>query len=394
LTDKAQIVMPKQISDAELNRRWKLVREAMKERKLDFLIMETSINNWFAGNIKWFTDQLMGNGYPGNLIFSREGEMTLISHGGIQAPGDTPPKPIRGVGKQITVPMLNSLGYSSIMDAEQTVKELSSYKDCRIGLVGMGFISAAYYKYITEHLPSAKFEDATDLVDNIKVIKSDEEIALIRETCEMEDRLFQYLLTIVKPGKVDADIRIEIINKVRQWGGDEPNILIYTIPPNTGPVAFAPPRIIEEGDQFTILLETNSLSGFWGELSRTICMGKPSPQLQEHFAIALEAQKLSVGMLKPGTPVKAIWDANNEFLKKKGYPEETRLYAHGQGYDMVERPCLYPFETMKLQPRMLLAVHPEVKSKRSYGWICDNFLINASGNVEHLHKTPQQLFEV
>jgi Xaa-Pro aminopeptidase len=395
LIDKTKILLPKEISDAELKRRWELIREAMKERKLDFLIIETSTNNWFAGYIKWFTDQLMGNGYPGNVIFPREGEMTLISHGGKQTGKPLAPvRPLRGIGKQITVPMLHALGYSSTFDAEETVKELSRFKNCRIGMVGMGFISAAYYKYVTEHLTSAIFEDATDLVDSIKVIKSDEEISLIRETCEMQDRLFEYVQTIVKPGKVDANVRIEIINKVREWGGDEPNILIYTLPPNTGPVMFAPPRIFEEGDQFTVLLETNSLSGFWGELCRTICLGKATAQLQEHFEIAVEAQKLSVSLLKPGASVETIWNANNEFLKKRGYPEETRLYAHGQGYDMVERPCLYPYETMKLQPRMLLAVHPEVKSDRAYGWICDNYLINPEGKIEHLHKTPQKLFVI
>jgi len=395
MIDNSRILVPKTISDNELKRRWGMVRESMKERKLDFLLIQASINNWFAGYIKWFTDLLMGNGYPGNIIFPREGEMILISHGPKQtAYNVAPTRPVRGVGKQITVPMLNSLGYSSTFDAEETVKELSKFKNCRIGLVGMGFISAAYYKYVTEHLDSAKFEDATDLVDSIKVIKSDEEIALIRETCEMEDRLFDWLLTIVKPGRPDSEIRIEVINMIRQWGGDEPNILVYTLPPNSGPVMFAPPRILQEGDQFTTLLETNSLSGFWGELSRTIVLGKASSQLKEHFEIAVEAQKLSVGLLKPGIDVKTIWDANNDFLRKKGYPEEARLYAHGQGYDMVERPCLYPYETMKLQPRMMLAVHPEVKSASSYGWLCDNYLINANGQVEHLHKTPQKIFEL
>ena len=48
----------------------------------------------------------------------------------------------------------------------------------------------------------------------------------------------------------------------------------------------------------------------------------------------IEAQKLSLSLLKPGADPKEIWDANNEFLQKRGYLPERRLYAHGQGYDL------------------------------------------------------------
>ncbi len=61
------------------------------------------------------------------------------------------------------------------LDAEKVVAELSKYGNCHIGWVGLGFLPAAFYKYVTEHLTEAQFEDATDMIDHLKAIKSDHE---------------------------------------------------------------------------------------------------------------------------------------------------------------------------------------------------------------------------
>jgi hypothetical protein len=61
---------------------------------------------------------------------------------------------------------------------------------------------------------------------------------------------------------------------------------------------------------------------------------------------------------------------------------------------MVERPCLDPDEPWKIESRMFLAVHPEVKSDQAFGWVCDNYLVKDSGKPEHFHKTPQKIFVV
>ena len=89
-----------------------------------------------------------------------------------------------------------------------------------------------------------------------------------------------------------------------------------------------------------------------------------------------------------------IWRANNELLAKKGYLPETRAYAHGQGYDLVERPLIRDDEKMGLRPRMNITVHPTAGSDRVWVWVCDNYFITESGVSPCLHKTPQEIFSV
>jgi Xaa-Pro aminopeptidase len=97
--------------------------------------------------------------------------------------------------------------------------------------------------------------------------------------------------------------------------------------------------------------------------------------------------------MKPGAVPAELFDANNRLLKAKGYMAEGRLFAHGQGYDLVERPGIRPEEKMTLKAGMVLAIHPITLNKRAYAFCCDNFLITEKG-AELMHKTPRKVFVI
>jgi Xaa-Pro aminopeptidase len=383
---------PARISTGELERRWKAARQAMRERNLDFLLMQG------GGSVRWFTDIPGGGGMARTVIFPQNDEMTMISHGP-RAPAEPLPaaSAVRGVKKRVSLPYNASLAYTNIWDAEVAVAELAKYRNCRIGLVGMAFINAAFYKYLTEHLDTARFEVVTDMIDAIKAIKSDEELGLIKETCIMQDALFDYALTRVQPGRRVYEVQADLIHKWTEMGGEGGNIMVDSAPagkPATIPASNSRFRMLEKGDQFNLLIETVGPGGFWCEITRTICLGKISRELETQWGLAKEAQKVTLDLLKPGADPVACWNANNEFLKTRGYPEEMRLYAHGQGYDMVERPCLMPGETLKIQARMNMAIHPAVMSPKAYAWVCENYIVNEKGEKELLHSTPKKLFVI
>ena len=397
MNNEAEIRIMRKISNAELERRWKAVRAAMKERKLDFLIMQ-NCTDYLGGYVKWFTDMPALHNYPVTVIFPPEDEMTTIWSGPRPPSEPNPPAwSLRGVKKRISVPIIPSMEYSSIFDAEKVVEELGQYGRCRIGLVGMGFISAAFYKYVTDHLNGAKFENATDLVDHIKAIKSNEEIELIRETCRIQDAAFEYALTRIKPGKRDFEIYADVRHKCMEMGSEQQLVMVGSAPVGTAGAMFYEHfgnRMIKEDDEFTLLIESNGPSGFYGHIARIVCLGKVSPELEEQFELAKEAQKITLDLLKPGADPVEIWNAHNEFLRSRGYPEETRIYAHGQGYDLVERPCLNPGETMKIQARMNISPHPGVVSKKAFAFVCENYIVGEKGVKECLHKTPQKIYVI
>ena len=379
------------ISDGELERRWRAVRAAMEEANLDFLIVQNS-TDFLGGYVKWFTDMPALHNYPVTVIFPREGDMTTIWSGPMPPADPNPPAwSLRGVGKRISTPIIPALGYTSAFDAEKVVEELAPSGQCRIGLVGPGFISTAFYKHVTEHLTQATFEDATDLVDDIKVIKSPEEMDLIRQVCRDQDAAFEYALTRIEPGR--RDIRHHCMLN----GSEQQLIMVGSAPRGQTGVMYYEHfgnRVIEEGDTFTLLIESNGPSGFYGHLARIVTLGEPPDALVEQVEIAVKVQKVSLDMMVPGADPKEIWDANNAALRDFGYPEETRIYAHGQGYDLVERPSFDPFETMKVAANMNIAVHPSVVSDKAFGFVCENYLVGDTGVEECLHVTPQKVYSL
>ena len=193
---EAEIRINKEISTTELQRRWHAVRSAMTDQGIDVLIMQNT-NQWLGGYVKWFTDVPAFNGYPTTVLFPREEEMTVINIGpemdSLSDLTDLSSKAwaYRGIKNRFTAPYFPSLCYSNTYDAELIVNLLKPIKDCVVGFVGLGHIAVPFHEYIRIHLTTADFVDATDLVDNIKAIKSDEEIQLIKETAALQDVAMQ-----------------------------------------------------------------------------------------------------------------------------------------------------------------------------------------------------------
>lgn len=117
-------------------------------------------------------------------------------------------------------------------------------------------------------------------------------------------------------------------------------------------------------------------------------------ELQDAFAFVRAAQDNTLAHIKPGVAARDVAEAHDDYMLAHGFPPELRLYAHGQGYDMVERPLIRRDETMALAEGMCLAVHPGYLTDSVFAVICDNYMIGVDGPGECLHSTEKRLFEV
>ncbi|RJR53733.1 MAG: aminopeptidase P family protein [Desulfobacteraceae bacterium] len=385
------------ISDAELERRWKAVREVMRERKVDYLIARND-EEFLGGYVKWFTDIPARHSYPYTVIFPVDEEMTLVSPGA-NPPADPGPPPwaVRGVKQRLGAPYFPSAHYTGTYDAELVVGVLKGKKSATIGLVGKSYIPMNFFDYVSKGLPGARFVDLTEDVDHLKAVKSPEELDLIRRTAELQDKAVEHLRKTIKPGMRDFEIYAEALYNTTLNGSERQLILVSSGPQGT-PVPFAPRRfqnrMVKEGDQISVLVEVNGPGGLYTEVGRIFSVGRPSQELQDAFGIALEAQQVSLRMIRPGASCKEIWDANSAFLEKKGYLPERRLYAHGQGYDLVERPLIRYDEPMKIMEGMNLTVHPNAISRTVWAGVTDNYIVTKDGVGDCIHKTPKEIIVI
>ena len=392
---KERVIHP--ISTQELERRWKAVREVMKAKKVDVLLIQNN-NDYLGGYVKWFTDMPAVHAYSNAVIFPVADEMIFFSHGP-NDPKYVGPAPwlLRGVKKRVCTPGLPSLNYTHVFEGEKVVEEFKNYKKLRVSLVNEGAMVAGFSSYIREHLTGATFIDMTDEIDEIKAIKSPEEVECIKYSAYLHDEAMKACLEAIKPGIREYEVAAMGRLRCRILGSEQQFILIGSAPPGNAfgySSIHAMNRALKEGDQVGILIEATDPAGYYTHLHRIACIGKIPEDLQKQFEDEKELQSLNLKMLKPGVNPMEMWDANNNFLRSHGYQEETRLYAHGQGYDLVERPSFQIGETMKIKEGMNIAVHPVVATPNATAILCDNYMVTKTGVSECLHKTPKEIFVV
>lgn len=387
------------VSDSELERRWRLTREAMRRHGVDALVVQGS-NEFYAGYVRWLTDIPGTNGNFTTVVFHREDDMVIVAGGPKDGVTHAPSGrrwEYRGVKKVITAPYMTPLSFTAGYDAQAAAAELKNLLPSRIAVAAPNAMSATFLDTLRRQLRVEGFVDLTDDLDAIKAIKSDEEVALIRRCAALQDQVFERVLTVVRPGMRDFEIVAAALHEAQRLGSENGIFLAASAPLGVAGIKVRRRlmnRALQPGDQFTILIEVNGVAGYYTEIGRTCVLGKANTEMQDEFAFARSAQDFTTSLFVAGAEPAEIFSRYNDYMRSNKRPPERRLHAHGQGYDLVERPAIRDDETMRLAANMNLACHPTYVTERTYTWICDNYLLRPDGEVERLHKTPQQIFEL
>jgi Xaa-Pro aminopeptidase len=388
------------VSTRELERRWTAARNGMAERGLDVLLMQNS-NDFLGGYVRWFTDTPLSNGYiPRSVIFPASDLMITVDMGpsGVRRRVDGADPGNRGIGEMIFTPAFASVAYTHGYQAEIVAAELTHRGYRRIGWVGRGAMPHTFVAGVEQRLEGkATFADATELIDRLKAIKSEEERELVRKCAHMQDEVLARVLEGIRPGMTGNDITALAEHQGRVRGSVQ-GLFLGSAAPLGQASRFLDrhyqARALQAGEHFSLLIENSGPGGMYTEIARTIVLGKASNELIDGFESVKEAQAHTLSLIKPGVSCADIARSHDDYMRSRGLPAELRLYAHGQGYDLVERPLIRADETMRLQEHMNLAVHPGYETPSLFAVICDNYLVEAEGPSACLHRTPKRILEL
>lgn len=295
-----RVYYPK-FSDAEYASRWRRIREAMAERNLDCLIIYGAYCSSFGSdpgqaNLRYvanFVDQ-----YHAYCVFPRNGEPTLLtSFNGHLA-----------TGREITtVPDMRFAGLPIAAKVIELLNE-KEMSQARIGIVGISeargiSIPHEHHVDFTAAFPSAEFEVATDIFENLRRVKSDEEIEFLRKGAAITDAAFAAEVKAVKPGATNVDLYNEILIESHRAGGTLCFALLGSTPmanPSMSfPDAYISDRRIEKGD--VIVNEHSSCyGGYSGQMLRTIFVGPPDRHFEKMFDICIDVFHRVKSVIKPG----------------------------------------------------------------------------------------------
>ena len=382
------------ISRSELNRRAALVRARLRELDAGALVIFGSDND-LAGYLRWLTDSSLF--YRRIVVAHRDDLMTVVEHGAAgeyrKLDGEQPG--YAGVGEVYSVSTFPSVHFTQGYEAKIVADVLRRHGCRRIAVINGGGMPSGFFNTLDQD-GTIEVIDDSEFFDGAKAVKSDEEQARIRAAAHLQDEVFAAVLPEVKVGMRDLDVAALAQYEARRRGGHFG--IVLTGSASRGMPAFIrgdenQGRRIQAGDALSILIENGSPDGYFVELSRTIVFGSAWPELQQSLEKASRLQEFLIGQLRAGASCREIDRRYREYTAAEGIAADRRLYAHGQGYDLVERPLIREDEPMALAAGMCLAVHPPAVVGKSFASLCDNVLVT-DGMPEPLHRTEKRIFEL
>lgn len=237
---------------------------------------------------------------------------------------------------------------------------------------------------------------ATADVEELRRVKTAEEIGYIKRAADLADRGYQHFAAVIEPGMREFELVAEVEAFLKTNGAEDNFMLIAS--GGTEVVGMKPPtdRKFQKGDSVTTEL-TPQVNGYYAQICRTLVLGEPSQGQLRSFAIFSEAQKAAEDLIKPGVTAAQAARAQNDVFRKYGYGDYT-----GAKYTRVRGHCLglYPDETPHiledvdyiLKQDMVVIAHPNTYLPLSgYMVFGDTLLLTSTGNVP-LNHTEKKLF--
>jgi Xaa-Pro aminopeptidase len=373
------------LSDAEMERRWSLVRGVMHQQSLDWIVGSLGHP---GGYLRWLTSR---SSFLGALVaVPLRGELLLASHG-----DDIHHGPVHSHGVRQVV----SCAHPNLLENNQAgalIAAFAAQRVRRIGVLGMGYFPAAALDALRRACPGAEFLDVSDLIAPLKAVKSQEELSCMRRAAVMHELAIDVVRNEVRIG-VSAR---SVLNKVRalffEHGSQSQTLMAGSAPAGSiCKYAYGSDRVMQRGDQFAMLIEGNEVDGYYSEAMPTVCLGAVPDGLSRAFDDVAEIQARVVELLKPDADPGDLMRENNRLMVAKGYPPETRLLGHSQGVDLVERPALSPTgETLRFAENMVVSVHPTTHGEAAWGFPVNQSFLVTRGSPARMLSTPQEIIVV
>jgi Xaa-Pro aminopeptidase len=199
------------------------------------------------------------------------------------------------------------------------------------------------------------------LVNELRLIKSPQELALIKEAANLTDQAFQYIINFITPGLTEIEVALELERYIRKHGAENAfDIIVASGVRGSMPHGTASAKPIQEGELVTFDFGAK-IEGYHSDMTRTIGIGQVSDEDQQMYAAVLEAQEIALAALAPEKDGKNIDALVRETLKKHQLDTYfTHGLGHGVGLDIHEGPRMSPRVSEILKTGMTVTVEPGV----------------------------------
>ncbi|SDK55558.1 M24 family metallopeptidase [Sediminibacillus albus] len=239
----------------------------------------------------------------------------------------------------------------------------------------------------------AEFVPTSGIVEKLRLIKSHEELNIIKSAAKIADAAFEHILTFIKPGVKEIEVSNELEFFMRKQGAASSSfdIIVASGLRSALPHGVASEKEIKSGELVT--LDFGALyQGYASDITRTVAVGKISDELKTIYDTVLQAQLKGMEGIKAGITGKEADALTRDYIAEKGFGEYFgHSTGHGLGLDVHEGPMLSYRSEQTLEEGMVVTVEPGIYVPNVGGCrIEDDTLVTKNGN-ESLSFAPKEL---
>ncbi|GAA0099941.1 Xaa-Pro dipeptidase [Paraclostridium bifermentans] len=346
------------------------LRAEMERLNLDAILIEESKNKRY---ISGFT------GTAGSIIITKEKNILFTDFRYTQqAKNQTEDFEIVEISR--TNPITNFL-------KEMDMKRLGFEDD------KMSFSTYSNYK---DALSSTEMVPLKGLMLDLRAIKDEKELEVIRQASKIADNGFKYILGFIKPGMKESDVALELEFFMRKQGatGVSFDFIVASGKRSSMPHGVASDKVIELGDFVTIDFGC-VYNGYCSDMTRTIVVGKANEKQKEIYNIVLEAQLKVIEAAKANMSGIELDNIARQYIIEKGYGDKFgHGLGHGIGLDVHELPNVNTLGEKLLKPNMVISDEPGIYIEDFGGVRIEDLLIITEDGCEVLNSSPKELVEL
>ena len=255
-------------------------------------------------------------------------------------------------------------------------------------------LTVAYKELAAAALPDGSFADCGPLLEGLRLVKDDEELARLRRASEIIDRVVERLAPEIRSGRTEAELADTAVRLIGEEGGEGPSFppTVLTGARSALPHGKPSRTAVAEGDLVIVDIGA-SWEGYCSDITRTFVAGRPPDARQrELFETVRRAQAAGVGAAVAGATGADVDRAARSTIEAAGLGELfVHRTGHGLGLEAHEPPSLHAANDDRLPEGVVATVEPGVYVPGYGGVRIEDDVVVRPGAPEVLTQAPIEL---
>lgn len=245
-------------------------------------------------------------------------------------------------------------------------------------------------------LPGLDFVPFGGLVNNIRLLKTSDEIAKLEKAGSIVDQVFEIVLKSVKTGMTEMEIAAMMEFEMKKLGAARPAFptIVGSGPNSAIPHHNTSERKVQLGE--FLLLDFGAVyQGYCSDTTRTICLGQPTSKMQEIYHIVEAAQEIGVQAVKPGIKASEVDIAVRNYISGHGYGDYfTHRTGHGIGLEGHEEPYITLNSDTVLKPGMAFSIEPGIYIEGDFGVRIEDIVVVTEHGCKRMNNSSRSIQKI